>query len=204
MPGQVIFGLLLVGTAVAAGVYYYMTPKYVRVGYKPVQPVAFSHAIHAGQLGIDCRYCHDAVEKSWYSNVPATDTCINCHSQVLASDPKLALVRDSHKTGAPIEWKHIHKLPDYAYFNHSAHVNRGVSCVECHGRVDQMDEVYHAKHFSMSFCLDCHRDPGKHLRPLDKITDLAWDRESDESVKGVDFVEKWHVKTSENCSACHR
>ena len=85
LPGQVIFGLLVVGTAVAAGVYYYMTPKYVRVGYKPVQPVAFSHAIHAGQLGIDCRYCHDAVEKSWYSNVPATDTCINCHSQVLAS-----------------------------------------------------------------------------------------------------------------------
>jgi len=98
----------------------------------------------------------------------------------------------------------IHKLPDYAYFNHSVHVNRGVSCVECHGRVDLMEEVSHAKHFSMTFCLDCHRNPNDRLRPLDKITDLAYDRSKDKANKNRDFVKEWHIKTSENCSACHR
>ena len=128
-----------------AGVWYYFTNKYANVGYMPVQPVAFSHAIHADQLGIDCRYCHNAVEKSWYSNIPASSVCMNCHNQVLKDDPKLAVVRDSYQTGKPIPWIQIHKLPDYVYFNHSVHVNRGVSCVECHGQINKMDEVYQAK-----------------------------------------------------------
>ena len=212
LPGQIIFGLLLIGGVVTAGLTYYFTPKYTRVGYQPTQPVPFSHSIHVQQLGLDCRYCHDGVEKSWYSNVPAADTCMNCHSAVRANDPKLESVRASYKDqNKPVEWVQIHKLPDYVYFNHSVHVNRGVSCVECHGRVDQMDEVRHEKHFSMTFCLDCHRelspengDPKKRLRPLDKITDLAYDRSSDPANKDTDFVKKWHVKTSENCSACHR
>ena len=261
LPGQIIFGLLLIGGAVAAGVTYYFTPEYGRVGYQPAQPVPFSHAIHSNQLGIDCRYCHDGVEKSWYSNVPSSDTCINCHSEVKAADPRLELVRESYKDKSkPIEWVQIHKVPDYVYFNHSAHVNRGVSCVECHGRVDLMDEVYHAKAFSMSFCLDCHRemkpethivkkdingnletvdeiakkhgitvpqiakfngfsknllrvgqkinisagDPNKRLRPLSKVTDLAYDRWSDPINKDKNFVMHWHIKTSQNCSACHR
>jgi len=212
LPGQIIFGLLLIGGVVTAGLTYYFTPKYTRVGYQPTQPVPFSHSIHVQQLGLDCRYCHDGVEKSWYSNVPAADTCMNCHSAVRANDPKLEPVRASYKDqNKPVEWVQIHKLPDYVYFNHSVHVNRGVSCVECHGRVDQMDEVRHEKHFSMTFCLDCHRelspengDPKKRLRPLDKITDLAYDRSSDPANKDTDFVKKWHVKTSENCSACHR
>ena len=212
LPGQIIFGLLLIGGVVTAGLNYYFTPKYTRVGFQPTQPVPFSHSIHVKQLGLDCRYCHDGVEKSWYSNVPAADTCMNCHSAVRADDPKLEPVRASYKdANKPVEWVQIHKLPDYVYFNHSVHVNRGVSCVECHGRVDQMDEVRHEKHFSMTFCLDCHRelspengDPKKRLRPLDKITDLAYDRSSDPANKDTDFVKKWHVKTSENCSACHR
>ena len=205
LPGQIIFGLLLIGGAVTAGLTYYFTPKYTRVGYQPTQPVPFSHAIHVNQLGLDCRYCHDGVEKSWYSNVPAAETCMNCHSAVRASDPRLEPVRDSYKDeGKPVEWVQIHKLPDYAFFNHSVHVNRGVSCVECHGRVDQMDEVRHEKHFSMTFCLDCHRDPEKRLRPLDKITDLAYDRSLDPENKDRNFVKEWHIKTSENCSACHR
>jgi formate-dependent nitrite reductase cytochrome c552 subunit len=197
---------------VTAGLNYYFTPKYTRVGFQPTQPVPFSHSIHVKQLGLDCRYCHDGVEKSWYSNVPAADTCMNCHSAVRADDPKLEPVRASYKdANKPVEWVQIHKLPDYVYFNHSVHVNRGVSCVECHGRVDEMDEVRHEKHFSMTFCLDCHRelspengDPNKRLRPLDKITDLAYDRSSDPDNKDRNFVEEWHVKTSENCSACHR
>jgi formate-dependent nitrite reductase cytochrome c552 subunit len=192
---------------VTAGLNYYFTPKYTRVGYQPTQPVPFSHSIHVKQLGLDCRYCHDGVEKSWYSNVPAADTCMNCHSAVRVDDPKLEPVRASYKdANKPVEWVQIHKLPDYVYFNHSVHVNRGVSCVECHGRVDEMDEVRHEKHFSMTFCLDCHRDPNKRLRPLDKITDLAYERseDPDNKVRDFDFVEEWHVKTSENCSACHR
>ena len=205
LPGQIIFGLLLIGGAVTAGLTYYFTPKYTRVGYQPTQPVPFSHAIHVNQLGLDCRYCHDGVEKSWYSNVPAAETCMNCHSAVRASDPRLEPVRASYKDeGKPVEWVQIHKLPDYAFFNHPVHVNRGVSCVECHGRVDRMDEVRHEKHFSMTFCLDCHRDPEKRLRPLDKITDLAYDRSLDPENKDRNFVKEWHIKTSENCSACHR
>jgi len=205
LPGQIIFGLLLIGGAVTAGLTYYFTPKYTRVGYQPTQPVPFSHSIHVNQLGMDCRYCHDGVEESWYSNVPAADTCMNCHSAVRASDPRLEPVRASYKDeGKPVEWVQIHKLPDYAFFNHSVHVNRGVSCVECHGRVDQMDEVRHEKHFSMTFCLDCHRDPEKRLRPLDKITNLAYDRSLDPENKDRNFVKEWHIKTSENCSACHR
>ena len=212
LPGQIIFGLLLIGGVVTAGLNYYFTPKYTRVGYQPTQPVPFSHSIHVNQLGLDCRYCHDGVEKSWYSNVPAADTCINCHSAVRADDPKLEPIRASYKdANKPVEWVQIHKLPDYVYFNHSVHVNRGVSCVECHGRVDKMDEVRHEKHFSMTFCLDCHRelspengDPNKRLRPLDKITDLAYDRSKDPANKDRNFVKEWHVKTSENCSACHR
>jgi formate-dependent nitrite reductase cytochrome c552 subunit len=190
---------------VTAGLNYYFTPKYTRVGFQPTQPVPFSHSIHVKQLGLDCRYCHDGVEKSWYSNVPAADTCMNCHSAVRADDPKLEPVRASYKdANKPVEWVQIHKLPDYVYFNHSVHVNRGVSCVECHGRVDEMDEVRHEKNFSMTFCLDCHRNPGPYLRPLDKITDLAYDRSKDPANKDRNFVKEWHVKTSENCSACHR
>ena len=205
LPGQILFGLLLIGGVVTAGLNYYFTPKYTRVGYQPTQPVPFSHSIHVKQLGLDCRYCHDGVEKSWYSNVPAADTCMNCHSAVRADDPKLEPVRASYKdANKPVEWVQIHKLPDYVYFNHSVHVNRGVSCVECHGRVDEMDEVRHEKHFSMTFCLDCHRDPNKRLRPLDKITDLAYERSKDPTNKDRNFVKEWHVKTSENCSACHR
>ena len=188
-----------------AGLSYYFTPKYTRVGYQPTQPVPFSHSVHVQQLGLDCRYCHDGVEKSWYSNVPSAETCMNCHSAVRANDPKLEPVRASYKDqNKPVEWVQIHKLPDYVYFDHSVHVNRGVSCVECHGRVDLMDEVRHEKHFSMTFCLDCHRNPKLRLRPLDKITDLAYDRSKDDTNKDVDFVKKWHIKTSENCSACHR
>jgi hypothetical protein len=204
-------GAALAGGAVTAGVTYYFTPKYTRVGYEPIQPVPFSHKVHAGQLGIDCRYCHSGVEKSWFSNIPAASTCMNCHNQVLKDDPRLAIVRESAATGKPIPWVQVHITPDYVYFNHSVHVARGISCVECHGRVDQMDEVYHAKPFSMSFCLDCHRDPAAHIRPTDKVTDLGWKWDSDpvkaaqmQEVNGAKFVHDWKVESLQSCSACHR
>ena len=211
LPRNIIIGALLVGTAVTAGVTYYFTPKYTRVGYEPVQPVAFPHSVHVSQLGIDCRYCHNGVEKSWYSNIPATSVCMNCHNQVLKDDPLLAVVRDSAATGKPVPWVQVHKVPDYVYFNHSVHVTRGISCVECHGRIDQMDEVYHAKPFSMSFCLDCHRDPAAHIRPVDQVTHLGWQWSTNEAVaadmqaaNGAKFVHDWKVESLQSCSACHR
>jgi len=207
----VLTAAVLLGAAVVAGVWYYFTPKYTRVGYQPLQPVAFSHRVHVEQLGMDCRYCHSDVERAWFSNVPASATCMNCHNQVLKDDPRLALVRESAATGRPIPWVQVHKLPDYVYFNHAVHVNRGVSCVECHGRVDQMDEVYHAQPLSMAFCLDCHRDPAAKLRPLERITDLAWQWSADpaqaaqqQRAQGGKFVHDWKVESLQSCSACHR
>ena len=205
LPLLVIIGLLMVASAVVAGVWYYFSPEYGRVGYQPIQPVPFSHAIHADQMGIDCRYCHSAVEKSWYSNVPAATTCMNCHNQVLKDDPRLALVRESASTGKAIPWVQIHKLPDFAYFNHSVHVNRGISCVHCHGQIHKMDEVQQAKPLSMTFCLECHRNPAPNLRPPDKITDLDWDPHQ-HLPKGwfTNAFKEWKVEKLENCSACHR
>ena len=205
LPGKVLIGALLLGVGVTAGLTYYFTPKYTRVGYQPIQPVAFSHAIHAGQLGLDCRYCHNGVEKSWFSNIPSANTCMNCHNQVLKDDPKLALVRESAQSGKPIPWVQIHKTPDYVYFNHSVHVNRGVSCVHCHGPIHKMDEVYHAKPLSMTFCLDCHRNPGQNLRPPEQVYNLDWvPPQNFAKTQGAKFVHDWKVNASQNCSACHR
>lgn len=199
------------GATLAVGAWYYLTPKYARVGYQPTQPVAFSHAIHSDQLGIDCRYCHDDVEKSWYSNIPAASTCMNCHNQVLGNDARLSLVRESFQTDKPIPWVQIHKTPDYVYFNHAVHVNRGVSCVECHGPLNKMDEVFHAKPLSMAFCLDCHENPSAKLRPPDKVTDLDWKWSEDpkaaselQKLHGPQLQKDWNVESLRTCSACHR
>jgi len=205
LPLYLIIGALLVGGGVTAGVWYYFTPKYTRVGYEPIQPVGFPHSVHVDQLGMDCRYCHSTVEKSWYSNVPSSSTCMNCHNQVLKEDPRLALIRESAQTGKPVPWVQVHKVPDFVYFNHSVHVNRGISCVHCHGQINKMDEVYHAKPLSMSFCLDCHRNPAPNLRPKDKITQLDWNpHEHLPKDWGKKAVKEWNVNASQNCSACHR
>jgi hypothetical protein len=206
LPVMIITGLLLVGGGVTAGVWYYFTPKYTRVGYQPIQPVTFSHATHVDQLGMDCRYCHSAVEKSWYSNVPTVGLCLNCHNQVLKDDPRLVLVRESAASGKPIPWVQVHKMPEFVYFNHSVHVTRGISCVECHGQINLMDEIRHAHPLSMSFCLSCHRDPAAKLRPPDKITDLNGKAETPEQQRamGEKLMHDWKVQSLQSCSACHR
>ena len=235
LPLLVLVGGVLLGGGVVTGVTYYFTPKYTRVGYQPVQPVSFSHKVHAGALGMDCRFCHNMVEKSWYSNIPAASTCMKCHSTVLAEDPRLKPVSDSFygedtnhdgelqededkngngKNDRPaLPWVQIHKTPDYVYFDHSVHVTRGISCVKCHGRVDQMDEVRHAKSLSMAFCLDCHRNAHENVRPLDKVTDLDWKGGSDshgysyhfvDKADGTSLTDKLGVRASESCSVCHR
>jgi hypothetical protein len=206
LPVQIIIYLALVGGIATAGADYYMTPKYTRVGYSPVQPVPFSHAKHVGELGLDCRYCHSYVERSGFANLPTAQTCMNCHNQIKTASVDLAIVRKSYETGEPVPWVQIHEVPDFVYFNHSIHINRGISCVECHGRIDQMDVVAHAKPLSMGFCLDCHRDPQMHLRPTAKVTDLAWEAGSPEAQleMGRKFVHDWKVAPPQSCSGCHR
>lgn len=206
LPLQIVIFLFVLGGVAAAGITYYATPAYLRVGYEPVQPVPFEHSLHVGQLGIDCRYCHSSVEKSGTSSVPAAQTCMNCHSQIKTTSPLLEVVRESYKTGDAVPWVKIHQTPDYVYFNHSVHVNRGVSCVECHGKVNEMSKVYHAKSHSMSFCLDCHRNPEQFIREpkdvynLDSPT-LAEQGKLEEAKK---FIHDWKVKPPQSCSGCHR
>lgn len=205
LPLQILLGAALVGTVGTLGVTYYFTPKYTRAGYQPIQPVNFPHSVHVDQIGLDCRYCHNGVESSWYSNIPGSSTCMNCHNQVLANDPRLALVRESANTGKPIDWVQIHKVPDYVYFNHSVHVNRGISCVHCHGRIDQMDEVKHVQPLSMTFCLECHRDPASKIRPQDEVFNLSWTApEGFAQHHGKKMVHDMKVESLQSCSACHR
>ncbi|MSU41676.1 MAG: cytochrome C [Pedosphaera sp.] len=205
LPLLVLAGGLLLGGGVVTGVTYYFTPKYTNVGYQPLQPVSFSHKIHAGELGMDCRYCHNGVEKSWFSNIPAASTCMNCHSVVLKDDLRLAPIRESHEKQTPVPWVQIHKTPDYVYFNHSVHVNRGISCVHCHGKINEMDEVRHEKTLSMAFCLDCHRTAHEKIRPLEQVYNLNWKSDGfTPEREGRALAGKLGVEGSTSCSVCHR
>ncbi len=184
---------------------YAWSPKTIEVGYRPEQPVPYSHALHAGELGLDCRYCHTTVERAAKPTVPATQVCMNCHTQIQKDSVKLKPVRDSYESGLSVPWTRVYALPDYAYFDHSAHVTRGVSCVECHGRVDQMEVVQKATPMSMGWCLECHRDPVNALRPTDRITQLGWDQRTEMTLEERDeLAKRYHINPSENCSTCHR
>jgi formate-dependent nitrite reductase cytochrome c552 subunit len=206
LPLQIIIYVGVLVAIASAGVTYYMTPKYTRVGYAPVQPVPFSHAKHVQEVGLDCRYCHSNVDKSYHSNVPSSQTCMNCHNQIKPTSPLLAPVRESYETGKPVPWVWIHQTPDYAYFNHSIHVNRGVSCVECHGKVNEMDTVTHSTPLSMGFCIECHRDPAARLRdPKDVFNlDSKTLAEQGQLAKAQGYVHDWKVKPPQSCSGCHR
>lgn len=206
VPLKVIVGVLLSVTSIIAGITYYFTPKYTRAGYAPTQPVAFDHSLHVGQLGLDCLYCHTDVTKAAHSNVPSTNTCMNCHSIVKSDSPKLAPIRNSYESGEPVEWVQIHKTPDYVYFNHAVHVNRGISCVHCHGQVNEMEVVSHAESHSMAFCLECHREPERFIRPVDEVTNLDWSAgsEAEQLELGKKLVHDWNVNPPLSCSGCHR
>ena len=206
LPLQIVIYLCVLGGIATAGVNYYMTPKYTRVGYAPVQPVPYSHALHVGQLGLDCRYCHSNVDKSGYANLPTAQTCMNCHNAVKKDSPLLAVVRNSYETGDPVPWVKVHELPDFVYFNHAVHVNRGVSCVECHGRVNEMKVVTHTQPLSMSFCLECHRNPASRVRQPEDIYDL--NSPTIAATAGLEagekFVHDWNIKPPQSCTGCHR
>jgi len=196
--------LVVVPAYVVVLLAYGASPRTTNVGYQPVQPVPYSHALHAGQLGIDCRYCHNTVEVAAHAALPPTQTCMNCHARIRTTSPKLLPVRESYATGLPIPWVRVHDLPDYVYFNHSAHVRRGVGCVECHGRVDTMEVVTQVHRLSMGWCLDCHRHPEPHLRPPDMVTKMDWVPPGDPETYGRQLRQANNINPSTQCWTCHR
>lgn len=210
LPFQIIVFLIVAAGVATAAINYYATPKYTRVGYAPIQPVPYSHALHVDKLGLDCRYCHASVEKSGVASLPTAQTCMNCHSQVKADSPLLAPVRAAYQSGEPLRWVRLHQLPDYVYFNHSVHVDRGVSCVSCHGQINQMETVSHAKSLSMGFCLDCHRNPEANVRPPELVTNLNWNADQalidgkPHAQWAAEYVKNNHIKPPQSCTGCHR
>lgn len=185
-------------------VYFGGSPENTDVGYMPEQPVPYSHALHAGELGIDCRYCHNTVDVSAHASIPSTEVCMNCHTAIYPDSEKLVPIRESYASGMPVPWVRVHDLPDYAYFNHSAHVTRGVGCVSCHGRVDKMEVVYQSEPLSMGWCLDCHRNPEPHLRPVAEVTNMDWVAPGDPIEHGRQIAEEYGLAPNEDCSTCHR
>jgi hypothetical protein len=169
----VLTGLIVIGLGVALD-QLQRSPWVTRQGQRPDQPVPFSHKHHVEGLGLQCQYCHVSVEKSSYAGIPPTKTCMNCHSQIWTNAQLLEPVRDSWATGRSINWIRVHDLPDYVYFNHEIHVNKGIGCASCHGRVDEMPLMYAENTLQMEWCLNCHRNPVKNLRPTSEIYNMAW------------------------------
>ena len=259
-----------------------LSAENLNVGYAPEQPIPFSHQLHAGELGMDCRYCHNTVEDGAMAALPQASTCMNCHDKIRTDSPKLKPLHDAFpsvktlkfklpdigegvivrwivaegeevakgdpvvmvmgdkatieipapssgivskhllaegevanvgavifeletpKPAEAIEWVKVHDLPEFAYFNHSAHLSAGVSCVECHGRIDQMEVVRQEEPLSMGWCIDCHRDPAPRLRPQEHITDLGWTTEEDRRLIGEKLMKDNHIDPRTDCSTCHR
>lgn len=216
LPRDLALGGAVLLVCVTAGFAYYFTPKYTRQGYQPIQPVSFSHKTHVAQTGLDCRYCHHSVETAAFASLPAAATCMNCHNQVLRSDPRLEWVRRSAATNEPIPWVSVHQLPDFVHFNHAVHTRRGVGCVECHGDVSQMDEMRVAQPLSMAFCLECHRDPAPRLRPLEAVTETQWQfvpaatnlstAQTLEARRdfGRKLIRDWNIQPQTSCNTCHQ
>lgn len=198
-----LLGLGFLVTTLVFVFWYWFSPKNLDVGYAPKQPIPYSHKLHAGELGIDCRYCHSQVEKSHFANIPPVETCMNCHSQVKTDSPHIKKLKEHYDTNTPIEWVQVHQLPDYAYFDHSAHVGAGVSCKSCHGRVDQMEVVEQVEPLSMGWCLSCHRNPEAHVRPKSRVTDMSWESEN-QLEQGRQLVEQNNINPREDCNTCHR
>ena len=201
-----VAGLVIaLGAVGATAAYtYYTWPTVIDTGYQPVQPIPYSHKLHAGQMGIDCYYCHSTVYKANFAAVPAQTTCMKCHMQVKKDSPRLAVLREAADTGKPIQWVQIHRLPDFVYFSHQAHLSAGVSCVCCHGRIDQMIEVKQEKPLNMAWCLECHRNPEANIRPAELVTKLDWVPDGDPAEIGREIIAKKHIEPPTNCSGCHR
>jgi hypothetical protein len=216
-----VFGLpLLLGSTGVAVAAFYRSGYATGADIAYEQPVPFSHMHHVSQLGIDCRYCHTSVENSSFAGIPPTKTCMNCHQQMWVGADLLVPVRESYRTDQSIPWQRVHNLPDFVYFNHSIHIAKGISCVACHGHVDKMPLIFQTKTLLMEWCLNCHRNPEKHLRPREFVFNMTWtpaqggtDPETgqpyptNQAQLGALLKEKHHVRDSltlTSCSMCHR
>jgi hypothetical protein len=203
---KVIFlGAVVLSVAIVMVIKWRMSPAYEKFA-PPPQPIQFSHKHHAGDDGIDCRYCHTSVEKSSFAGLPSTQICLTCHSQLFLDSPALAPVHESARTNISIHWTRVHNLPDFVYFDHSIHVNKGVACVECHGRVDQMPLTWRNEALEMQWCLGCHRDASHHVRPLSEefaMTDLKpLSQQEIEQINRLYHLQS--VQRMTDCSTCHR
>jgi hypothetical protein len=168
------------------------------------QPIQFSHERHVGGNGLDCRYCHTSVEESPFAGIPPTKTCINCHSQIFSASPYLEPVRESFRSDRPIQWTRVHDLPDFVYFNHSIHVNKGVGCTTCHGQVDRMPLMWQEQSLQMEWCLDCHRNPERYVRPRDAVFRVDYVPPANQAELGARLVAEYHIQKLTSCSTCHR
>lgn len=178
-----------------------------QAGITREQPVQFSHAHHVAGIGIDCRYCHTSVEESDFAGIPPTKTCMNCHSQIWANSPYLEPVRSSFRTNKSLEWTRVNDLPDFVYFNHSIHINKGVGCNTCHGPVHRMPLMRQEKSLQMEWCLECHRHPEKFVRPKEEVFNVAWEQPENQEAIGRELVKKYHILSPRrltDCSTCHR
>jgi hypothetical protein len=180
------------------------SPYVTQVRVAREQPVPFSHKHHVNGLGLDCRYCHTSVEDAAFAGIPSTKTCMTCHSQIWADSPMLEPIRESFRRNKPIQWTRVHDLPDFAYFNHSIHVKKGVGCVTCHGRVDQMPLMWRKNTLQMEWCLECHRAPEQFVRPRDQVFSMEWHPPVEQTTIGRELVEAHKIQKLTNCSICHR
>lgn len=198
-----VLGVLLGGVVWA--LYALNSSSYVtEVGIAKAQPVPFPHKHHVLQLGIDCRYCHTSVEVSNYASIPPTETCMSCHSQIYANAEMLEPVRRSWRTGESIPWTYVHDIPDYVYFNHSIHINKGIGCSNCHGRVDQMPLIWKVATFEMQWCLDCHSAPEKYIRPREAVFQMDYQPPPNQLELGERLVKEYKVQKLLDCYTCHR
>ena len=199
--------IFLIGWATLAVLDAARSPYMTRQNITREQPVQFSHKHHVGDDGIDCRYCHTSVETSSMAGIPPTKTCMNCHSVLFSNAGYLEPVRESYRTGRSIEWVKIHRLADFVYFNHSIHVNKGIGCSTCHGRVDEMPLIFQANTLLMQWCLDCHRNPEPYLRPMDQVFVMDWRPGPNQEELGKKFAKERNLRTTAeltSCSTCHR
>ncbi|HVU33807.1 MAG TPA: cytochrome c3 family protein [Opitutaceae bacterium] len=202
----VLLGIVLcIASTGYAVLQYYYSPYWNGIGYRRSQPVMFSHRHHAGELHIDCRYCHATVETSAFAGMPSTSTCLTCHSQIFTDTPMLRPVVLSSTRAEPLHWTRVTALPDHVYFNHSIHIAKGVGCTTCHGQVGDMPLMAKAEPMSMRWCISCHRDPAPNLRPASEIFAATWTPPSDQVERGRALERALHIDTTHltNCSTCH-
>ncbi|HUK30584.1 MAG TPA: cytochrome c3 family protein [Candidatus Acidoferrum sp.] len=200
-----IYGAAFLIAALGWAVYELSASPYVTdVNVAKDQPVPFSHKHHAGELGLDCRYCHTAVETSSSAGMPATQTCMTCHSQIWVNSPMLDPVRASYRDDKSIQWVRVNAVPDFVYFNHSIHVNKGIGCTTCHGPMADMPLTWRANTLQMSWCLDCHRNPENYVRPKSEVFNAHYVAPSNQTVLGMQLVKEYKIQSLTNCSTCHR